>query len=70
MADLTYIEIDDELAKKHDKALLEAQVHLLETIPKVNISAPGGQTVRNLAESYALLRGASVQASGVNGVAS
>lgn len=66
MADYTYDEIDDELAKKHDKALLAAQVHLLETIPKVTPNTPGGQTIRNLAESYALLRGAAVQAGGTH----
>ena len=58
VADYTYVEISDEDAKKHDKALLAAQVHLLETIPKVNITSSGGTTVRNLAEAYAFLRGA------------
>ncbi|WP_011694001.1 hypothetical protein [Arthrobacter sp. FB24] len=62
MADYTYVEFDDEEAKKHDKALLAAQIHLLETIPKINVNAPGGQTVRNFAEAYAFLRGAAVQA--------
>jgi hypothetical protein len=62
MADYTYIELDDELAKQHDKALLAAQLHLLETIPKINVSAPGGAMVRNFAEAYAFLRGAAVQA--------
>lgn len=62
MADYTYVEIDDEQAKKHDKALMAAQIHLLETIPKINVSAPGAQTVRHFAEAYALLRGAVVQA--------
>jgi hypothetical protein len=64
MADYTYSKIDDELAEKHDKALLAAQVYLLETIPKVTANAPGGNLTRNLAESYALLRGAAVQAGG------
>ena len=64
MADYTYEKIDDELAEKHDRALLAAQLHLLETIPNISINTPGGQTIRNLAEAYALLRGAAVQAGG------
>ncbi|MDJ0460040.1 hypothetical protein PUN71_022785 [Arthrobacter sp. NQ7] len=66
MADYTYVEIDDDQAKTHDKALLAAQIHLLETIPKVTINTLGGQTIRNLAEAYALLRGAAVQAGEVD----
>ena len=61
MADYTYVEIEDEEAKKHDKALLAAQTHLLENIPKFNLSAPGVRSIRDLAEAYALLRGAAVQ---------
>lgn len=61
MADYTYVEIDDEEAKKHDRALLAAQTHLLESIPNFNSSAPGVRAARDLAEAYALLRGAAVQ---------
>jgi hypothetical protein len=62
MADYTYVEIDDEQAKKHDKALLAAQTFLLENILKFNLSPGGVRSVRDLAEAYALLRGAAVQA--------
>lgn len=53
MADQRYFKVDPEDAKKHDELYNKAEAHLLNMLGKT--TSP--QYAKQLAESYALLRG-------------